>query len=193
MNLNVFKLFSFQSFIVNLISLNSAQARDMQSTSTRWSLSPQRRTSLRSMPWNAWMPSQLSQWESVSLKSDFIINVFIKILDLPTVLVDLLMHMHVDSMGNRLLGLQGNTSTSSSSWKPCAWSQCCKSTLNQSFNVFYISSVSFCSICLIFYKCILSTYFNKMLGPEFLLTCCGFHNSCCECFVPILDEMSWEM
>ena len=49
------------------------------------------------MPWNAWMPSQLSHWERVSSKSDFIINVFIKILDLPTILVDLLMHMHVES------------------------------------------------------------------------------------------------
>ena len=47
---------------------------------------------------------------------------------------------------------------------------------------FYISSISFCSIHLIFYKCILNTYFNKMLGPEFLLTHCGLHNSCCECF-----------
>jgi hypothetical protein len=43
---------------------------------------------------------------------------------------------------------------------------------------FYISSVSFYSISLIFRKNVLSTWFNKMLGPEFLLTCSGLHNSC---------------
>jgi len=45
----------------------------------------------------------------MAIKSDLISDVFIKILDLPTVLVDLWMHMPVDSMGDRKLGLQENT------------------------------------------------------------------------------------
>jgi len=45
----------------------------------------------------------------MAIKSDLISDVFIEILDLPTVLVDLWMHMPVDSMGDRQLGLQENT------------------------------------------------------------------------------------
>ena len=47
---------------------------------------------------------------------------------------------------------------------------------------FCISSTSFYLIFLIFRKYVLSTWFNKMLGPEFLLTCSGLHNSCCKWF-----------
>jgi len=43
---------------------------------------------------------------------------------------------------------------------------------------FYIFSVSFYSILLIFCQCVLSTWFNKVLGLEFLLTRSGLHNLC---------------
>ena len=42
---------------------------------------------------------------------------------------------------------------------------------------FYISSVSFDSISLIFCRCILSTCINKMLEPEFLLNYSNLRNS----------------
>ena len=47
---------------------------------------------------------------------------------------------------------------------------------------FCISSTSFYLIFLIFRKYVLSTWFNKMLGPEILLTCSGLNNSCCKWF-----------
>jgi hypothetical protein len=44
----------------------------------------------------------------MSLRSDFISKVFIKVLDLPIILVNLLMHTPVDSMEGRQPGLQGS-------------------------------------------------------------------------------------
>ena len=73
-------------------------------------------------------------------------------------------------MENRLI--QGS---SSSSWKPHVQSQC---TLDHCSSVFLHLLHQFLVNTSNFFQYVLSTWFNKMLRLEFLLSRSGFHNSC---------------
>ena len=92
------------------------------------------------------------------------------------------MHMLVDSMYNRLLGLQRNKMATKCFLKascvilmPHIYYDIGQITASM---YLHISSVSSYSIPLIFCRNVLSTQLNKMLEPEFLLTPSGLHNPC---------------
>jgi hypothetical protein len=96
------------------------------------------------------------------------INIFIKILDLPTVLVDLWMRMPVDSMDNRQPGLQGNTRVTEFFLRPSCTTLMLQIYSRSMFQCNFASSLSVFTQCLwVFAKTFYVYVLTKCWGQNF--------------------------